>query len=116
MWRSNISEHCRSGDAVTVCFLVSDRMVFGIDVDAGVDPSFSPDKEDTICAKQSFHSGYRYDICWNYCFYCTYFYSKCRYDWIDEIANQVFPVFVCCSLTLYASDYGGQNCLSEEIS
>ena len=116
VWWSNVSEHSRSGDAVAVCCFVSDWMVFGINVDAGFDPSFSPDKEDTICTEQSFHSGCLYDLCRNYCFYCAYFYPKRRHDWIDEIANQVFSVFICCSLTLYDSDYGGQNCLPEEIS
>ena len=116
VWRYNVSEHGRSGDAVAVCCFVSDRMVFRIDVDTGFDPPFSPDKEDTICAEQSFHSGCLYDLCRNYCLYFTYFYQKRRCYWIDEIANHVFPVFICCSLTLYASDYGGQNCLSEEIS
>lgn len=52
MWRYNVSEH-GDRDAVAVCCFVSDRMVFRIDVDAGFDPSFSPDKEDTICAEQS---------------------------------------------------------------
>ena len=102
--------------AGAVCCSVSDRMVFRIHVDAGSDSSFSPDKEDTICTEQSIHSGCVYDPCRNYCFYCAYFYQKCRHYWIDEIANQVFPVFICCSLTLYASDYGGQKCLSKEIS
>ena len=74
VWRYNVSEHGRSGDAVAVCCFVSDRMVFRIDVDAGFDPSFSPDKEDTICAEQSFHSGCLYDLCRNYCLYFTYFY------------------------------------------
>ena len=116
MWRYNVSEHGRSSDAVAVCCFVSDRMVFRIDVDAGFDPSFSPDKEDTICAEQSLHSGCLYDLCRNYCLYFTYFYQKRRYCWIDEVANHVFPVFICYSLTLYASDYGSQNCLSEEMS
>ena len=116
VWWSNVSEYSRSSDAVAVCCFISDRMVFRIDVDAGIDPSFPSDKEDTICTEQSFHSGCLYDLCRNYYLYCTYFYQKRRCYWIDEIANHVFPVFICCSLTLYASDYGGQNCLSEEIS
>ena len=116
MWWSNVSEYCRSSDTIAVCCFVSDRMVFGIDVDAGFDPSFPPDAEDTICAEQSFHSGYRYDACRNYYFYSTYVYQECSRFWIDKITNQVFSVFVCCSPVIYVSDYGGQNCLSEEIS
>ena len=91
-------------------------MVFGIDVDAGFDPSFPPDKEDTICAEQSFHSGCWYDACRNYYFYSTYVYQECSCFWIDKITNQVFPVFVCCSPVIYASDYDSKNYLSEEIS
>ena len=112
----NLFKAYRSSDAVAVCCFISDRMVFRIDVDAGIDPSFPSDKEDTICTEQSLGSGYLHDFCRDYCLYCTYIYQKRRCYWIDEIANQVFPVFICCSPTLYASDYGSQNCLSEEVS
>ena len=116
VWRSNIFKSCRPGDAVAVCRLISDRMVSGVHVDAGPDPSFSAYTEDTICTEQSFCPGYLYDYCRNYCFYGDYFYQKCSCFWVDEITDQVFWIFICCSAIIYAADYGSQNIISEKIS
>ena len=37
--------------AASVCVSFSDRMVFGIHVDAGADSAFSADPQDTLCAE-----------------------------------------------------------------
>ena len=87
------------------CF-ISDRMVFRIDVDAGIDPSFPSDKGSTICT----NSPSIPVVCTTFAGIITFtaltFTKSAGVIGLTEIANHVFPVFICCSLTLYASDYG----------
>ena len=113
---SNVFTSYGSGIAVAVYFSVSDGVVSGVHVDTGVDSAFPSDTENTVCAEQSFRSGHLYDDCGNCHFYCADLHKECGCFWIDEITGQVFWVFNCCSPVVYASDYGSENRLPEEIS